>query len=136
MIRPHVGIPALLLVLLAVALATGGCHASAGAGRPAEPAALRILWYDAAAAEWYEALPVGNGRLGAMVHGSVGEEHLQLNEDTLYAGEPGPVGAVPIHRYVDEAFALVRAGKYEEADRFVSRHMLGRNHQTYTTLGR
>jgi len=46
------------------------------------------LWYDEPAQEWTEALPVGNGRLGAMVFGKVETERLQLNEDTLWAGHP------------------------------------------------
>ncbi|MEM1450450.1 MAG: glycoside hydrolase family 95 protein [Planctomycetota bacterium] len=46
------------------------------------------LWYDEPAAAWTEALPVGNGRLGAMVFGGVTEERLQLNEDTVWAGSP------------------------------------------------
>ncbi len=47
-----------------------------------------MLWYQQPAAQWVEALPVGNGRLGAMVFGGVGKERLQLNEDTLWAGGP------------------------------------------------
>lgn len=47
------------------------------------------LWYPKPAANWVEALPLGNGRLGAMVFGGVPIERLQLNEDTLYSGEPG-----------------------------------------------
>ncbi|MEM9379582.1 MAG: glycoside hydrolase family 95 protein [Planctomycetota bacterium] len=50
--------------------------------------ATTTLWYDAPAAAWTEALPVGNGRLGAMVFGRVEEERLQLNEDTVWAGSP------------------------------------------------
>ena len=46
------------------------------------------LWYRAPAKKWTEALPVGNGRLGAMIFGGVGLEHLQLNEGTLWAGGP------------------------------------------------
>ncbi|WBY09949.1 glycoside hydrolase N-terminal domain-containing protein [Sphingomonas sp. 7/4-4] len=46
------------------------------------------LWYRQPAARWNEALPVGNGRLGAMVFGRVAQERLQLNEDTLWAGAP------------------------------------------------
>ena len=46
------------------------------------------LWYDRPALEWLEALPVGCGRLGAMVFGGVPTERLQLNEDTLWAGAP------------------------------------------------
>ena len=47
-----------------------------------------LLWYDEPAAEWTDALPVGNGRLGAMIFGDPKTEILQLNEDTLYAGSP------------------------------------------------
>ena len=46
------------------------------------------LWYRRPAEQWTEALPIGNGRLGAMVFGGVDEERLQLNEDTLWAGGP------------------------------------------------
>jgi len=47
------------------------------------------LWYTQPAGNWNDALPLGNGRLGAMVFGGLGEEHLQLNEDTLVSGYPG-----------------------------------------------
>jgi alpha-L-fucosidase 2 len=46
-----------------------------------------VLWYKQPATIWNEALPIGNGRLGAMVFGGVANEHLQLNEDTVWAGE-------------------------------------------------
>ncbi|MCJ7548525.1 MAG: glycoside hydrolase family 95 protein, partial [Anaerolineae bacterium] len=46
------------------------------------------LWYEQPAGAWVEALPIGNGRLGAMVFGGTKQEHLQLNEDTLWAGAP------------------------------------------------
>lgn len=46
------------------------------------------LWYTAPASEWTAALPIGNGRLGAMVYGGINEEHLQLNEETLWSGGP------------------------------------------------
>jgi len=47
-----------------------------------DPATL--LWYDSPASVWEEALPVGNGRLGAMVFGKYGEERLQLHEETYW----------------------------------------------------
>src|SRR5437660_4572277 len=47
-----------------------------------------VLWYEKPAIQWTEALPIGNGRLGAMVFGGVTSERVQLNEDTLYAGGP------------------------------------------------
>jgi len=46
------------------------------------------LWYDKPAKAWTEALPIGNGRLGAMVFGGGADEHLQFNEDTLWTGTP------------------------------------------------
>ena len=48
------------------------------------------LWYNKPATYWEEALPVGNGRLGAMVYGGVSKEIIQMNEDTLWAGPPVP----------------------------------------------
>jgi alpha-L-fucosidase 2 len=47
------------------------------------------LWYQKPAQIWEEALPIGNGRLGAMVFGGIDNETIQLNEDTVWAGEPG-----------------------------------------------
>lgn len=54
-------------------------------GEAKAPDAPLSLWYRAPAEKWTEALPLGNGRLGAMVFGGVNREHLQLNEDTLWA---------------------------------------------------
>ncbi len=104
-------------------------------GLSASPKTELCLWYTRPAQEWTEALPIGNGRLGAMVYGGVEEELLALNEDTLYAGGPGKVGLVPVHQYVDQVYDLITKGKYQEANQIVNRHMLGRNHQTYSTLG-
>jgi alpha-L-fucosidase 2 len=64
--------------------------------------AEHLLWYRQPATEWNEALPVGNGRLGAMVFGGVVKERIQLNEDTVWAGEKrgrnNPQGAAAIPR--------------------------------------
>ncbi|MDR1224532.1 MAG: glycoside hydrolase family 95 protein, partial [Tannerella sp.] len=46
------------------------------------------LWYNAPAEKWVEALPLGNGRLGVMVFGNPAREKLQLNEETVWAGQP------------------------------------------------
>ena len=52
------------------------------------PAADLDIWYDEPAEIWVEALPLGNGRLGAMVFGGAPAERIQLNEDTIWAGRP------------------------------------------------
>src|SRR5580658_959695 len=73
------------------------------------------LWYKQPAVKWTEALPIGNGRLGAMVFGGVNQEHLQLNEGTLWAGgpydndNPSALAALPLAR------SLVFDGKYDAA---------------------
>ena len=77
MIRAAFHLPAIFLAA-AVAL-----HASAA---PASPHSLK-LWYDRPATNWNEALPLGNGRLGARVFGGA-PERLQLNEESLWAGLP------------------------------------------------
>jgi len=70
---------------IAAGLKAAGAEEAADAG--AGPGRL-ALWYEKPASRWVEALPVGNGRLGAMVFGGTGSERPQLNEDTLYAGGP------------------------------------------------
>lgn len=107
---------------------------AAGTGR-SETTPLR-LWYTSPAANWNEALPVGNGRLGAMVFGGTDEEHLQLNENTLYSGEPSTAyKQVDIRPAYDEVVGLLRAGRPAEAGELVRRQWLGRLHQNYQPLG-
>ncbi len=80
------------------------------------------LMYDTPAANWNAALPVGNGRLGAMVFGGVAEERLQLNEDTIWSGVPGPnddPGANPEN--FKKSRELVFAGDAREAQKTLPR---------------
>src|SRR4029078_1176173 len=83
-----------------------------------------LLWYDKPASEWTEALPVGNGRLGAMIFGGVATETIQLNEDTLYAGSPyDPNNPEALHA-LPEARRLIFQGKYKEAHDLVGAKMM------------
>jgi alpha-L-fucosidase 2 len=92
------------------------------------------LWYTTPANTWVEALPVGNGRLGAMVFGGIAQERLQLNEDTLWSGGPRP-GDNPAARDVLSAVrAAIFAGRYVEADR-LALQMQGIFTQSYLPLG-
>lgn len=95
------------------------------------------LWYDAPAANWNEALPLGNGRLGAMVFGDPQKEHLQLNENTLYSGEPSTIFTdVRITPEMKErVIRLMKNGEYKQASDLVCKHWLGRLHQYYQPLG-
>ncbi|WP_027867639.1 glycoside hydrolase family 95 protein [Massilia alkalitolerans] len=116
------------LILAALA---AGLSFSAGA----QPGGALTLHYDKPAAVWTEALPVGNGRLGAMVFGRPGEELLQLNEATLWSG--GPVGK-NINPGAYAALGKVRAALAREdyAQAYaLSRQMQGLYTQSFLPLG-
>lgn len=94
------------------------------------------LWYDKPAEVWTEALPLGNGYMGAMLYGGVTKEHLQLNESTLYSGDPtGTFKNVVVRKHFRTVDSLIRNGKYLEAQTLVHKEWLGRNHQNYLPLG-
>ena len=91
----------------------------------AQPAPSSTLWYRQSASEWNRALPVGNGRLGAMIFGGRAEEHIQLNEETLWTGGPydpvvkGASAALPDIR------RLLFAGDVPKAHDLFGRTMMG-----------
>jgi alpha-L-fucosidase 2 len=93
-----------------------------------------MLWYRQPANQWEEALPVGNGRLGAMVFGGTSVERMQLNEDTLWSGGPkdwdNPQAAV----YLADVRRLIFARRYTEADE-LCQMMQGPFTQSYQPLG-
>src|SRR5215218_7134206 len=98
--------------------------ARAGLGQTRGAWAELRLWYRQPAAQWTEALPIGNGRLAAMVFGGVGSERLQLNEETVWAGErrdrTNPEGA----RSLPEVRRLLFAGKPGEAEALAEKSVI------------
>src|ERR1700750_431330 len=82
------------------------------------------LWFDHPAASWSEALPIGNGRLAAMIFGGTDQEHLQLNEETIYAGKrmdrvnPEARAKAPIVR------KLLLDGNVQEAEAITEKSLL------------
>ncbi len=74
------------------------------------------LWYNEPAEHWTEALPVGNGSLGAMVFGGKELEHLQLNEDTLWTGQPHEYQHEGAVDHLPEIRRLLRAGDQDAAE--------------------
>jgi len=93
------------------------------------------LWYLKPAAHWEEALPLGNGRLGAMVFGDPVHERIALNEDTLWSGYPKDRNNPDAARWYPEARALALAGKLREAQALIEDRMLGGFTQSYLPLG-
>ncbi|WP_410645822.1 glycosyl hydrolase family 95 catalytic domain-containing protein [Amycolatopsis sp. lyj-346] len=99
-----------------------------GSAAPADVRAVNdlALWYDRpAGTEWLRALPIGNGRLGAMVYGNTDTERLQLNEDTVWAGGPhdysNPQGAGAL----SQIRQLVFANQWTQAQSLIDQKMLG-----------
>ena len=94
-----------------------------------------VLWYDKPATDWYEALPIGNGTLGAMVYGGIVKEHLQLNENTLYSGEPGRKVKLDFTKSLGKIRSLIKAGDLKSVNELIAREYLGRAQDCYQPFG-
>jgi alpha-L-fucosidase 2 len=97
-------------------------------------ARTNVLSYGAPAARWVEALPIGNGRLGAMVFGGAERETLSLNEDTLWSGGPKDTTTPGARAALEPVRAAIRAGHYAEADE-LAKKLQGPFTQSYLPLG-
>src|SRR5688500_12134087 len=112
------------------ALVPTGWTAPARAGAVAPPQVLAAedlaLWYDEpAGTDWLRALPIGNGRLGAMVFGNVDTERLQLNEDTVWAGGPYDSANTRGAANIAEIRRRVFADQWVPAQDLINQTMLG-----------
>lgn len=93
------------------------------------------LWYNKPAASWNEALPIGNGRLGAMIFGNVSDELIQLNESTLWSGGPANTNPNPTAiRFLPEIRKALFAGDYTKAEE-LSKNMQGPLTASFEPLG-
>ncbi|GAT62338.1 glycoside hydrolase family 95 protein [Paludibacter jiangxiensis] len=100
-----------------------------------QPKNSSTLWYTNPAKIWDEALPIGNGRLGAMVFGRAAEETIQLNEQTLWTGGPVDLNAkTEAPAYLPKVREALFAGNFDEAVKTM-RKMQGSNCQMYQPLG-
>jgi len=97
----------------------------------------QCLWYRQPASRWEEALPLGNGRLGAMVFGRVAQERLQLNEDTLWAGAPYTPDNPEALAALPRVRQLIADGSYKEATDLAGAKMMAKPlwQMSYGSLG-
>ncbi len=95
------------------------------------------LWYNKPAQVWTEALPLGNGRLGAMVYGNPATEQIQLNEENIWAGSPNSDANPLALEYIPKVRELVFTGKYAEAEALATEKVMSQtNHgMPYQTFG-
>ena len=83
------------------------------------------LWYKQPAIKWTEALPIGNGRIGAMVFGGIAEDRIQFNEETLWTGEPRSYSRPGAYKYLDSLRQLLFAGKQKQAETLAENEFMG-----------
>lgn len=83
------------------------------------------LWYNKPAIKWTEALPIGNGRLGAMIFGGVQKDRIQFNEETLWTGEPRDYTRPGAAAYLPKIRELLFQGKQKEAEQLAEDHFMG-----------
>lgn len=93
------------------------------------------LYYKQPAVNWEEALPLGSGRLGAMIWGRPGDDAIQLNEDTFWSGYPHDTGTDVAPETIAEVRTLVGEGRIPEAARIIENKMLGDFTQSYLPIG-
>ncbi|MFD1163722.1 glycoside hydrolase family 95 protein [Hwangdonia seohaensis] len=97
-----------------------------------------MLWYEQPATKWMEALPVGNGRLGAMVFGNTNQERIQLNEDSMWPGAADWEDFKGNPKDLEEIRRLIKNGNIQEADKLIvekfSLKSIVRSHQTMGDL--
>lgn len=93
------------------------------------------LWYEKPAEKWTEALPLGNGRIGAMVHGGVNEEKICFNEDTLWSGYPHDKNEPERYVYYRQAKELAREHRYQEAQQLLEENFTGKFTESYMPMG-
>jgi alpha-L-fucosidase 2 len=97
------------------------------------------LWYTQPAKKWTEALPIGNGRLGAMIFGGVENDRIQFNEETLWTGSPNDYAHKGAVQHLDKIRQLLFDGKQKEAEdlamaEFMSVPLTQRTYQAFGDL--
>jgi alpha-L-fucosidase 2 len=127
-----------LIMILAFTL-QGTILRSSTVVAPEEAGTSLRLWYEAPASKWIEALPVGNGRLGAMVFGGTTNEHLQLNDITVWSGGPQPHANRPEGwKHLAPIRQAIREGRYDEAEKLSNQFLTCQanyDENKYQTLG-
>jgi len=118
----------ILTTLLAIGITLNGHATSTN---------THTLWYDKPASTWTEALPIGNSRLGAMVYGTPSTDRLQLNEETIWAGQPNNNANPEALEYLHKVRELVWQGRYKEAQDMAIAHVQSATNQgmPYQTFG-
>jgi alpha-L-fucosidase 2 len=85
-----------------------------------------VLWYRQPAQQWHQAMPLGNGMIGAMVFGGVPQERIALNESSFWSGRPHDYDDTNAFQYFPQIRDLVFADKFQEAEKMANDHFYGK----------
>ena len=96
-----------------------------------------VLWYRQPATEWMQAMPIGNGMIGAMVFGGVPQERIALNESSFWSGRPHNYDDPNAGKYYEQIRDLVFAERFQEAERMADDHFWGipNSQEAYQPIG-
>jgi alpha-L-fucosidase 2 len=94
-----------------------------------------IIRYNQPALRWNEAIPIGNGYMGAMIFGDYKMERIQMNEGTLYSGDPlNTFKNIKVKPSLNRVNELIENKKFKEAQDIIAKEWLGRNHQMFQPM--
>ncbi len=93
------------------------------------------VWFNQPAANWNEAIPIGNGTLGGMVYGGIESDTIKINEETLWSGEPRDLQNYEAIKYLPEIRQLLLDGKTQKGEKLINSKMLGEYNECYMPMG-
>jgi alpha-L-fucosidase 2 len=128
--------PSKVIVCWLIALAVLCCSATLhGASEPNQRE--MVLWYRQPATTWHQAMPLGNGMIGAMIFGGVSQERIALNESSFWSGRPHDYDDTNAFQYFPRIRDLVFAEKFEAAEQMVNDHFWGipKAQEAYQPIG-
>ncbi len=96
---------------------------------------MHTLKYKQPATFWEEALPMGNGRIGAMLFGGTDQERIELNDDTIWSGRPGEETGYKVRENIDEVRQLIRDKQYSGATELTNEMLGHHDSQSYQMAG-
>ncbi len=118
------------------AIAVLGCPAAFSAAADTNSRDM-VLWYRQPAQQWLQAMPLGNGMIGAMVFGGVPQERIALNESSFWSGRPHDYDDTNAFQYFPQIRDLVFADKFQEAEKMANEHFWGKpkSQEAYQPIG-
>src|SRR3569833_4603632 len=116
--------PTKFIVFKLFAILIFGCQAVHCGAAEAVPPDM-VTWYRQPAIDWLQAMPLGNGMIGAMVFGGVPQERIALNESSFWSGRPHAPDDTNAFQYFPQIRDLVFADKFQEAEKMANNHFFG-----------